>query len=135
MSAISSASPSALRSPDSQCRAALEVLLSRQSVSALQEPAPDDSDLALILEAGLRAPDHGRLRPWRFVLIRGAARAAFAEVLVDALRNREPDPPEALVERQRLKLQSVPLLPSARRSSPTGISPRSSSFSRWGRPP
>jgi len=110
MSAISSESPSTLLSPDSQRRAALEVLLSRQSVSALQEPAPDDSDLALILEAGLRAPDHGRLRPWRFVLIRGVARAAFAEVLVDALRNREPDPPEALVERQRLKLQSVPLL-------------------------
>ena len=99
-----------LLSPDPQRRAALEVLLSRQSVSALQEPAPDDADLALILEAGLRAPDHGRLRPWRFVLIRGAARAAFAEVLIEALREREPDPPEFLVERQRLKLQSVPLL-------------------------
>ncbi len=73
MSAVSSTSPSVLLAPDRQRRAALEVLLSRQSVSALQEPAPDDADLALILEAGLRAPDHGRLRPWRFILIRGAA--------------------------------------------------------------
>src|SRR3954462_4922947 len=94
---------------DSRMRA-IEFLLNRQSTSQLQEPAPQGAELDLILEAGLRAPDHGRLRPWRFVLIRGAARAAFADVFVVAGREREPDPPAALVERQRLKLQSVPLL-------------------------
>ena len=50
---------------------AVELLLSRHSVNLLQEPAPDGAELDLILDAGLRAPDHGRLRPWRFVLIRG----------------------------------------------------------------
>src|ERR1700716_459208 len=60
---------------------ALELLLSRQSAGALQEPAPEGAELDLILDAGLRAPDHGRLRPWRFVLIRGAQRAKWAERL------------------------------------------------------
>jgi nitroreductase len=90
--------------------AAMETLLSRQSVSRLREPAPSETELALILEAGLRAPDHGRLRPWRFVVIRGAARSAFAELLVEAIRQREPNPPAALIERQHAKIEGVPLV-------------------------
>lgn len=93
--------------------AALEMLLSRQSVSQLREPAPSEAELALILEAGLRAPDHGRLRPWRFVVIRGGARSAFAELLIEAIRRREPNPPVALIERQRSKIEGVPLVIAA----------------------
>lgn len=44
---------------------AIDVLLSRSSTSELAEPAPDGRDLDQILQAGLRAPDHGKLRPWR----------------------------------------------------------------------
>lgn len=50
---------------------ALSVLMTRQSHWPLAEPAPDDSQLQQIFDAALRAPDHGALRPWRFVLIRG----------------------------------------------------------------
>ena len=74
---------------------------SRRSVGALQDPAPDGRDLELILDLGLRAPDHGRLRPWRFVLIRGEARTAFADRLVAAARRRDPDAPQALLDRYR----------------------------------
>src|SRR5260221_11048710 len=63
---------------------ALELLLSRQSANILQEPAPDGAELDLILDAGLRAPDHGRLKPWRFVLIRGGQRLAWADRLAEA---------------------------------------------------
>ena len=55
---------------------ALDQLLARRSVGPLQEPAPQGADLDLILDAGLRAPDHGRLKPWRFVVIRGDAMLA-----------------------------------------------------------
>ncbi len=72
---------------------AIDLLLSRASTNALAGPAPEGRALDQILEAGLRAPDHGKLRPWRFVLIRGAAKAAFAERAVAALRAREPDAP------------------------------------------
>lgn len=72
---------------------AMQLLLSRRSVGQLTDPAPSPDELERIIEAGLRAPDHGRLRPWRFVTIRGEARVAFAEMLVEALKRRDPAAP------------------------------------------
>lgn len=88
----------------------IDALLSRASVSELADPAPDGDDLDRILQAGLRAPDHGKLRPWRFVLIRGQARQAWAERIVALLRAREPEVPDALAERQRSRVLGAPLI-------------------------
>jgi nitroreductase len=88
----------------------LNALLSRVSVSCLEDPAPDGHDLNLILKSGLCAPDHGGLRPWRFVLIRGAARATFAETTIAALRLREPNAPQSMIDRQRAELLGAPLI-------------------------
>jgi nitroreductase len=96
--------------PDERRNPAIEALLSRRSCALLRAPAPEGAELDLILDAGLRAPDHGRLRPWRFVLIRGAAREDFAELLVEALRRREAEPPPAMAERLRGRILGVPLL-------------------------
>lgn len=86
------------------------MLLDRASVSDLRDPAPAGHDLDLILQAGLRAPDHGKLRPWRFVLIRGEARAAWAQTIVAALKAREPDAPEKVVDKQRNRVLNAPLI-------------------------
>ena len=67
-------------------------------------------ELEQILQAGLRAPDHGKLRPWRFVLIRGAARARWAETIVGALLAREPEAPEAAIQKQRNRALNTPLI-------------------------
>ncbi len=88
----------------------IDNLLTRASISELAEPAPSGEDLDLILQAGLRAPDHGKLRPWRFVLIRGAARAAWAEAIVTALLAREPDAPQAAIDKQRNRVLNAPLI-------------------------
>ena len=89
---------------------AIEIMLTRATVGALREPAPEGADLEQIIAAGLRAPDHGKLRPWRFLAIRGDARAKFADVCIAALRAREPDATEHEVERMRSKLTSPPLI-------------------------
>jgi len=91
-------------------RRLLDLLLARRSTSALEDPAPAGRDLELILDLGLRAPDHGRLRPWRFVLIRGDARTAFADRLVAAARRRDPAAPQALLDRYRAWPLRTPLL-------------------------
>ena len=92
----------------------LSMILDRASVSDLREPAPSGDDLELILAAGLRAPDHGKLRPWRFILIRGAARAVWAETIIAALKAREPDAPdnvmEKAIEKQRHRVLTAPLI-------------------------
>ena len=89
---------------------ALELLLGRQSVGVLEEPAPQGAELDLILDAGLRAPDHGRLRPWRFVLIRGEERLAWGERLAEAAETRDPATAQALGERYRAWVRRTPLL-------------------------
>ena len=89
---------------------ALELLLSRQSSNMLQEPAPDGAELDLVLDAGLRAPDHGRLKPWRFVLIRGEQRLAWADRLAEAALARDPVNGQVLGERYRAWVWRTPLI-------------------------
>lgn len=94
---------------------ALDVLLSRASVSpaAMTEPGPQGNDLNDILDAAMRAPDHGRLRPWRFLTISGDARHQLGEVFVSALRQRDPGAADVLVERERARPLRAPLVIAA----------------------
>ncbi len=90
--------------------AALDVLLSRQSQWPLTEPAPADAELDLIFDAALRAPDHGNLRPWRFVTIRGDARGHLGDVLVDLACARSPGEPRSAHAHRRQKAYAAPLV-------------------------
>lgn len=89
---------------------ALEALTTRASPPALVAPAPAAAVLERMLQAAVRAPDHGRLRPWRFIMIEGAAREAFGDVLAAALRRREPGVPEAALAKERAKPSRAPLI-------------------------
>lgn len=89
---------------------AIEALITRASPLALGEPAPGATALALILKAAARAPDHGRLRPWRFILVEGDARNTFGEVLAAALRRREPELPPSAFDKERGKPLRAPLV-------------------------
>ncbi|MFG6466239.1 nitroreductase family protein [Pelomonas baiyunensis] len=68
--------------------ASLDALLTRYSVGPkhLVEPGPSDAQLALMAEAALRAPDHAELVPYRFKLVRGAAKQGMAGLFADAAR-------------------------------------------------
>lgn len=76
---------------------ALELLLNRRSVKAamLAEPGPDTAQLATILTAASRVPDHKALVPWRFIVFEGEARAAFGQVLREACTAEEKEAPSA----------------------------------------
>ena len=70
----------------------LDFLALRRSASAvtLMEPAPSSDELDGLLRLAARVPDHGKLAPWRFVLLRGDDKAAFAARL-EALANSRGD--------------------------------------------
>jgi nitroreductase len=89
---------------------ALDLLLSRQSHWPLSEPGPLDAELDLIIDTALRAPDHGNLRPWRFVTIRGDARAQLGDLLVDLACARAPDEPRSAHAHRRQKAFAAPLV-------------------------
>ena len=57
----------------------------RQSTGQLVEPAPNTEQLEMAFQAALTAPDHHRLKPTRFVVITAEQRAAFGELLSQAL--------------------------------------------------
>ena len=85
----------------------LSFLQQQISIPAKQliEPAPSASQLEQILQAGMSAPDHGTLRPFRFLIIQGEARQALSQVFADATLKRDPQVDEETL----LKQQSKPL--------------------------
>jgi nitroreductase len=66
----------------------IALLHSRRSGKArdLALPAPDDNAMHDILSAAIRVPDHGKLNPWRFVIIGPDRRMALADVIEAAYR-------------------------------------------------
>lgn len=87
-----------------------DVLLGRRSVKFVQAPGPSDEQLDLILRAALRAPDHGAIKPWRFVLVRGADVPALVEVGVRAGIATGNPLPQPKVDNARKWLSKVPLV-------------------------
>ncbi|EPL9568355.1 NAD(P)H nitroreductase [Providencia rettgeri] len=63
---------------------ALTLLLNRRSASRLTTPAPQGEELNTILAAGMRAPDHGALRPWHFVIMQDEGIKRFSQLLEKA---------------------------------------------------
>ncbi len=91
---------------------AVNAILTRASIGPkfLGEPAPEGEDLETILAAGARAPDHGKLRHWRFILIRGGARERLGHVFAEALRCRDPDHTEQLIKKELDRPLQSPLM-------------------------
>jgi nitroreductase len=89
---------------------AVDLILSRVSPIRLAEPGPDAEATQRIVAAGLRAPDHGQLRPWKFLLIEGEARVAFGALLAESLRRRQPDVSGDALQTEAAKALRAPLL-------------------------
>lgn len=89
----------------------LEFLSRRSSVPSrlLAEPGPDPAQLARILSGALRVPDHGRLAPWRFLLIDRAQGARLGQWLVARLLERDPQATEAAQEKERGRFLRTPI--------------------------
>jgi nitroreductase len=89
---------------------AIEALLGRYSGRALREPAPDEAALSLMLESALRAPDHGRLRPWAFIVIQGEGRSRFGDLLAEHAARTRPGATAEALERERQKAFRAPMI-------------------------
>ncbi len=92
--------------------AVLDFLLSRKStpIPALKEPAPSDAELATILTAATRVPDHGKLEPWRFIVYRGAARERVGELLAARAEEREGPLTEGRRQQELERFARAPLV-------------------------
>jgi nitroreductase len=71
----------------------VSLLHSRRSGKArdMVAPGPDATQLDQILRAAVRVPDHGKLAPWRFVVVGADQRAALAALLLRAYIDEKPE--------------------------------------------
>lgn len=71
----------------------IDLLLTRRSTLArnMTGPGPDKTAIDMILAAGARVPDHGKLAPWRFQVFTGASRAELGDAIADAISREKPD--------------------------------------------
>jgi nitroreductase len=73
-------------------------------------PGPDAGQLDAILSAAIRVPDHGKLAPWRFVVVGPDQRAALAALLVEAYRAEKPDAGRLEIEAMEQFAHQAPTL-------------------------
>ena len=90
----------------------IALLATRRSsrVIDLVAPAPSAEELDTILTIGARVPDHGKLAPWRFIVLEGDGRARAGEKLAEALAASDPGIAEKRLEDERARFLRAPLV-------------------------
>ena len=90
----------------------LECITTRQNISPrrLVEPGPDEDQVKLMFRAAAAAPDHGEIRPWRFVRVPTDKRAVLADVFAQALIERDAQATAEQIDKAREKAFRAPFL-------------------------
>lgn len=90
----------------------LEFLRARHStpVRALGEPGPDAAQLRELLETAIRVPDHGKLAPWRLILLQGNDRVKYGERLAALHARIDPLISESKLAKDRERFDGSPLV-------------------------
>lgn len=83
----------------------IQGILTRTSNPKLVVPAPTSAELNTALRCAVRAPDHGRMRPWRFIVVEGEGLARLGAAFESATLQDTPTADPAAFERAR----SLPL--------------------------
>ena len=88
-----------------------DYLKTRRSVGIgfLKDPGPTPDELLEILTLGVRVPDHGKLTPWRLVVIEGDARARAGEKLAEIAKRNNPALDEASLDNERRQFLPAPV--------------------------
>lgn len=79
-------------------------------VREMGPPGPARADLDRLLAIACRVPDHGKLAPWRFVVIAGRARARLGEVVAAAFQKRQPDAAPTTLDLERGRFLRAPVV-------------------------
>ena len=88
----------------------IQAIFSRHSITDLRPDPVPRSLVEQLLAAAVQAPNHYRVRPWRFVVLQGAALERLGDLFAEVLRDRKPDLPPAALEKERAKALRAPLL-------------------------
>jgi len=82
---------------------------SRRSIGNLSIPAPTESQIRAAIDCAVTAPDHKKLRPWRFIVTQGNARHDLGRAFLAAAEAQAVQEGEELSEKSRKKTYNMPL--------------------------
>ena len=90
---------------------ALTQLLTRRSTSVrdLAAPAPTEAELEQILRIATRVPDHGKLAPWRIVIVKGEEALKLGAIAADAFAKQHAEATEAQIAAEHTRFTRAPL--------------------------
>ncbi len=91
---------------------ALALLKTRRSVKPMElnGPAPSAADIDTLITVAARVPDHGKLKPWRFIVFAGEARDAAGAIIADVFRAAHPEATAEQLDFERKRLSRAPLV-------------------------
>jgi nitroreductase len=82
----------------------------RLSVGKVKPDEVSKEAIQKLLSAAVQAPNHYKIRPWRFVVLTGDARERLGEVMANSLNNEHPEYPPAAFDKERNKPMRSPVL-------------------------
>ena len=88
----------------------LEFLLSRKSFGRLGHPVPSEAEVMKILSVAATAPDHGRLKPYRFVVLSGDSQNSLADAFEATSKRQNPNLEQQAYDKARMKALAAPML-------------------------
>ena len=89
---------------------AIETILSRKSIPLMEDPKPSKGQLKKIYKAGLRAPDHGGLNPWKFIEVSGKDRLKLGKKFVNVTKKVKKNPSKELLSKVKKAPLRAPLI-------------------------
>jgi len=88
----------------------IEAIVSRSSTKKFSDDAISRGDIEAMLTAAARAPDHGMLAPWRFIVLQGESRGILGSAMRAALQSRMPEADTEALDRESSKAWRSPVL-------------------------
>ena len=90
----------------------LKLMATRRSVppAGLKAPGPSRPQIEELLRLASRVPDHGKLVPWRFIVIAGEGRERIGDVIAAAVRADQPGARPEQVEAERARMTTAPVI-------------------------
>ena len=89
---------------------AIETIIARRTIPVVRPDPIPRNVVERLLTAAAQAPNHHKVRPWRFIVLQGAARERLGAVMADALHTSNPEMPQAGLDKERAKPLRAPLL-------------------------
>ncbi len=88
----------------------LDAITTRQSIGNVKPDPIPPALIKLLLHAAVQAPNHYRVRPWRFVVLEGHGLESLGEVFAQAFLRDHPEVSSEVLEKEKQKALRAPLV-------------------------